>query len=216
MKHLLLFTVMLMISVPAYAQRVSKGDICRITPLDCLQVIQADDVTVDDDLVVTDDSTFTGDATFNGLADFNGSLDASGLTYSSAMTSNPPVQGTNINVQASSVTSGQVILASAASKTITLHGYRIAAIGGATAGATTIVIECSGGDDIAALPVAMLTQSLVVGNFTSAPVGTDQSSVYSSKGIVGCPSGEAIQIAKTGGSVSGATSFELLLDYTVQ
>lgn len=107
-----------------------------------------------------------------------------------------------------SVEAGTVVLASAASQKIYVHDFLVVSTGNA-AGATNITIECSGGNDIAAIPVANLTSgTLATSHGANVTLGSAQ--------VFGCPTAEAVQVIATGSTLTGSSQFDVLLQYTVQ
>ncbi len=140
---------------------------------------------------------------------------SSEVTISTAVAGNPFARVNHSVTASAAVSSVTAILAATVGKTVYPVGYTLTALGGATAGATTIVLECSGGTDIAAIPVATAASGFPVKPSTSAPSGTAQQNFFNSFNVP-CPSGEGIQISKTGSAISGASSFELLFEYIIQ
>lgn len=154
--------------------------------------------------------------TESGDLTITGTIDTSGVTYSTALAGNPLTQTTNQSISSANVEAGYILLTSASGKKPYVGGYSVQS-DGAAAGATSIDLVCYESSlNIATIPVAMLPDGVTVGPYSSAPSGTDQYTIYTSRGLIGCPAGNSVQIIATGSALSGTTNVNVKLDYTWQ
>lgn len=134
--------------------------------------------------------------------------DLSGPTFSTALTGNPLVQMSVQDVTTASANADVVVLASATGAKIYPGVFSIMASGTA-AGATSVIIQCSGGTKISTIPIAMLVNQIPVGPYSSSVI-TNAAALAS-----GCPSGEAVYVSNNG-TLTTTTDLILSLPYTVQ
>lgn len=139
-------------------------------------------------------------------------VDTSGMTYSSTLTANPLLQSRYVSVTTAQANAVHTILASATGKKIYPGGGFSIYASGTASGATSVSLRCSGGDVIATFPIAMLTNDVPVGPFSSAGGTTTTRGVSLTEG---CPSGEAVQVSSTG-TLSTTTHLLINLPYSVQ
>ncbi len=184
-----------------------------------ISTVRIADVTAADPSILSSTHIIPAFDQTNGDVDWIKATDlpnmGSPVTYSTALRNNPEIKGTYQLLTSTQVGNGANLLASTTGKVVRVHGFSIYSSGNA-ATATTVTIECGGGIDIAAIPVAMLTSATVIGQLTSAPSATAQSAYFTSASVNGCPAGDGVNIRTTGSTLTGSTAFGILLNYTWQ
>lgn len=180
----------------------------------CVEAIAAEKSRADlqSDLATYKLRDFNATTNFDRLTDFsdshvNTTTDVQ-AAFDTALTGNPFMKATQATITAASANSGLAVLAATSGKTVTVHGFSMFASGGNAGGATDILIECTGGNDLVQIPVADLTQ-----NDPVAP--GDDDVVLSSAYVNGCPSGEGVQVIASG-TLTGASHLIGNLQYTFQ
>lgn len=113
-------------------------------------------------------------------------------------------------VSAADINAGKVLILGVAGRTIRVTGFRLRAIGGAAGGSTSVDITDTAGTpvNICSALVAALTQNTLVGDQSAnVTIGAGY--------LVGLTADKGVQIGKTGGALSGATSVDVLITYTI-
>lgn len=159
------------------------------------------------------------DATTNTVSNLvaTATVDTSGISASTALTGNPLVQATRIQATTAQANTfgGYTFLTGVSGDSIIPSGPVMVQASGTASGATAIVIQCSGGRVLSSFPIGLLVDDVPVGSLTSA--GPGNISVTNGAGLVeGCPSGESVQISKTGSDLATTTSLFVTLPYIVQ
>lgn len=138
----------------------------------------------------------------------SGGVDSSGVTFSTSLQGNPLVQSTFKNVTTAQANAGINVLASATGRTIHVTGpISMMTAGGNAAGATDVLVKCSGGSVIEQFPIATLLNSV--------PALSSSAIVLGSTFSRGCPSGESVQVLSSG-TLTTATSLFVNVPYVVQ
>jgi len=138
-----------------------------------------------------------------------GTLDVRDVVFSTAVAGNPFAYVHFDDVTLAELNSTHVVLAATAAADLRLHTMQLAAYGSDMSALTAVVLECTGGTDILSIPLANLTENTVIGPYTS---GT----TYTGTLVTDCPTGEGIQLTKTGSAGTGSTGVRLDFTYSWQ
>lgn len=121
------------------------------------------------------------------------------------------IVSTSANLTLAQVNAGTVILPAVTGQTFKLQHVVLQALGGATAGCTAVQVTDTAGTPIVGISaaVAALTQNTIVSEYTPTTVTVTTiapNALTASKGI---------QVIKTGSACTTATSFNVIVQYTI-
>jgi len=128
-------------------------------------------------------------------------------------TANPAVLNTRQRFTAAQVNAGATVLAAVGGYAYRVISAKLVAIGGAAAGATAVVLlgTRSGAVTLMSVAVAGLTQSALVDLDDAAAAALADGASFTP-----LDANTAITIGKTGGSLTGATSIDVILQYVLE
>jgi hypothetical protein len=138
-----------------------------------------------------------------------GQYDTSSIAFSGTLTGNPLLKVRYTQVSLASANAGIAILASATGKTIHATGGWTIMASGTSAGGTSLILKCSGGRNLATIPVALLVDQIPTGPFASTVVTKGAGLTQP------CGSGEALMLSAVG-TMTTTSNYFLNIPYTVQ
>lgn len=141
----------------------------------------------------------------------NGGTATQGTAFSTVETGNPLLLQTVVNVPVASVNAvgGYTFISGVTGRKV-YPGIPTVMVSGTAASATRLLIECTGGNVLASIPIAYLVTNVPVTPFSStintAGVGITQ----------GCATGDGVFVSNVGSSMTTTTNVYINLPYTIQ